>query len=249
LHCVMSSAPKLHDNLPRGVGKPPEPGSGLMLVVLRLLPLLLDYQIVFHSWFIPKALSYVGVHVTPLDPLRSMIVFAFLCISSLRVAYWAVTLMNTYMDYKTSFSVAAFNFVVGDLLTCIALFASGSKPMFSLPLDYIGIAFFLIGSFFETGYEIQRKAFKDDPTNKGKLFTGGLAALCMHPNYFGYTLWRTGLPLSAGNVYIGLAEFVMFSYDFLHRGIPVLQDYMKKNYKDQYEQYRRHTKIFIPFLY
>ena len=37
--------------------------------------------------------------------------------------------------------------------------------------------------------------FKRRPENKGKLFTGGLFAVSMHPNYFGDLLWVSGYAL------------------------------------------------------
>ena len=43
--------------------------------------------------------------------------------------------------------------------------------------DYLGLAVFLAGAATETVSELQRKAFKDDTANKGKVFTGGLFSL------------------------------------------------------------------------
>ena len=49
----------------------------------------------------------------------------------------------------------------------------------------MGILLFIIGSYINTYSEIQRKRFKDNPNNKGKLYTLGLFQYARHINYFG----------------------------------------------------------------
>ena len=46
--------------------------------------------------------------------------------------------------------------------------------------DYAGLALFLAGAAVETVSELQRKAFKEDPANRGKVFTGGLFSLARY---------------------------------------------------------------------
>ena len=52
-------------------------------------------------------------------------------------------------------------------------------------MEQAGVALFLVGSFLETGSELQRKAFKAEAANKGKLYYGGLFSLAQHINYTG----------------------------------------------------------------
>jgi len=97
--------------------------------------------------------------------------------------------------------------------------------------------------------ELQRKSFKDDPHNKGKLFTGGLFALAHHINYFGYLVWRTGLALASGSIFWGVFMGLFILYDFQSRGVPVLQEYMKSHYGEQFVKYQKSTAKFFPFLW
>lgn len=50
-------------------------------------------------------------------------------------------------------------------------------------LEVLGIGLFVAGSFINTYSEEQRRRFKLRPESEGKLFTGGLFAASMHPNY------------------------------------------------------------------
>lgn len=75
--------------------------------------------------------------------------------------------------------------------------------------------------FIETVSEIQRKSAR----KPGLPYTKGLWSLSRHPNYLGYTLWRTGYAIAAGGWIWGLASGALFSWDFVTRGIPVLEDY------------------------
>jgi len=239
----------MRDNLDRQVNKEPQAGSGVLFGALRLLAqAAFVYPVIFFGKWIPVLLSTIGMQVGLLDPLRVQVVFSFMVIAALRHSFWGVYLINTYFSYAAAVQVAAFNFVVGDIITLFCLWISGARPWGSA-LDWIAVVAFLVGSCLETGYELQRKAFKDDSRNKGKLFTTGLASLSMHPNYFGYTLWRVALPLTAGNAYVAVFLVAFFCHYFVTQAIPVLQDNMQKHYKDQYEQYKRKTKKFIPFIY
>lgn len=76
------------------------------------------------------------------------------------------------------------------------------------------VVLFTLGGLLETFSEIQRAIFKFNRDNsmflsclssalilvftEGKLYTGGLFRLCQHPNYLGYTMWRTGLAFLSG---------------------------------------------------
>ncbi|KAJ6595535.1 hypothetical protein DFH09DRAFT_1305341 [Mycena vulgaris] len=52
----------------------------------------------------------------------------------------------------------------------------------------------------ETIAEGSRKKFKKDLKNKGKIDDTGLWSFVRHPNYLGYTFWRTGITLATGSL-------------------------------------------------
>lgn len=105
-----------------------------------------------------------------------------------------------------------------------ALYSSTYSPV----VLFIGYALFVIGSLINTMSELLRKPFKDDPSNKGKLYTGGLFKYSIHINYFGDILWVLGFALLTMNVYailvpIGLTLLFTLSY------IPNADNYLRKN--------------------
>ena len=62
--------------------------------------------------------------------------------------------------------------------------------------QWAGVGLFIAGMLIETLAEESRKRFKADRSNKGKIDDTGLWSLVRHPNYAGYTLWRSGVMLA-----------------------------------------------------
>jgi steroid 5-alpha reductase family enzyme len=63
--------------------------------------------------------------------------------------------------------------------------------------QWAGVGLFIVGMLIETLAEESRKRFKAVPSNKGKIDDTGLWSVVRHPNYAGYTLWRSGVMLAA----------------------------------------------------
>ena len=118
---------------------------------------------------------------------------------------------------------------------------------FSL-LDVFGISLFIIGSYVNTYSEIQRKRFKDDPNNKGKLYTQGLFKYARHINYFGDICWVTGWAIISHNIWSGIIP-IMLTMGFIFSFIPILSSYLEKKYGDDYQDWAKNTKKLIPFIY
>ena len=96
--------------------------------------------------------------------------------------------------------------------------------------------------------ELLRKPFKDNPANKGKLYTGGLFKYAIHINYLGDCLWVLGLALISNNIYsllIPLGLFLVFVFGY----IPKSDDYLQNKYEDQFTAYKMKTKKLIPFIW
>ena len=121
-----------------------------------------------------------------------------------------------------------------------------SKPL--NVLDFLGVLLFIIGSYFNTYSEIQRKRFKNDPNNKGKLYTQGLFQYARHINYFGDVCWVTGWAIITHNLWSGIIP-IMLTLGFIFFFIPELSSYLKKNYGDDYQDWSQGTKKLIPFIY
>lgn len=114
--------------------------------------------------------------------------------------------------------------------------------------ELIGIGLFVIGSYLNTGSEIMRLHWKNDPKNKGKIYDQGLFKYSMHINYFGDVIWSTGMALISGNLWIFLIPLYM-SCGFIFAHIPRLDKHLKDRYGNQYDEYAKKSKKFIPFIY
>ncbi|WP_167630301.1 DUF1295 domain-containing protein [Listeria valentina] len=128
------------------------------------------------------------------------------------------------------------------------LFAIYHHSSFNMSMYLIGIALFLIGSFINTTSELLRKPFKDDPANKGKLYTGGLFKYAIHVNYFGDVLWAAGFALVTLNWWAMIIPvFLLLLFKFSY--IPNADKYLRGKYGKQFEAYQKNTKKLIPFIW
>jgi steroid 5-alpha reductase family enzyme len=106
---------------------------------------------------------------------------------------WLLFLSNDPMPVGPSLAVCAYNTFCNSLndylFLCIATSAalSSSSQYPQLPL-IIGGTMYAVGIVTELVAEMQRSAFKKNPQNKGKAYTGGLWQLARHVNYTGYSL-------------------------------------------------------------
>jgi steroid 5-alpha reductase family enzyme len=115
-------------------------------------------------------------------------------------------------------------------------------------MEFMGVGFFVIGSYLNTGSELQRARWKRDPRNKGRIYDQGLFRHSMHINYFGDVVWSTGMALISGSLWILLIPCYMCC-GFLVLHIPRLDKYLQERYGQQYDRYAERTPRFIPFLY
>ena len=116
-------------------------------------------------------------------------------------------------------------------------------------LDFIGLAVWLLGFYFETVADAQLARFTKDPANKGKLLQRGLWAYSRHPNYFGEISQWWGIWLVALSVPFGAFTIIgplTITYLILHvSGIPMLEKKMEKNH--EFAEYKKKTSRFIPW--
>eukprot|EP00811_Abedinium_folium_P003791 NODE_13488_length_1162_cov_28.178744.p1 GENE.NODE_13488_length_1162_cov_28.178744~~NODE_13488_length_1162_cov_28.178744.p1 ORF type:complete len:273 (-),score=38.34 NODE_13488_length_1162_cov_28.178744:225-1043(-) len=113
--------------------------------------------------------------------------------------------------------------------------------------DWIAVALFLFGSCYSLSYEVHRFQWKAKPENKGKLHTTGLAAYCIHPNYFGDLFTYTGWGLATGTYY-GLSPSVMMIWSFAVFIMPNSDAYLAQRYPEEFPAYAEKTATLIPFL-
>jgi protein-S-isoprenylcysteine O-methyltransferase Ste14 len=246
---------KLVDNVSRVKG--PSPLGTSIFIGLRSLDVFLQYGIVVHAAANPL-LDFLGIRAGPTSaplvafglPLKPILVMAMALGSSLKHSYWAACVSKEAMPVGMALMVPVFNSIFNSLNSILSLTAAVnyltptlftqqvSKHEIS-PAFILGVVVYLTGILGETISEVQRRNFKDEEKNVGKPFTGGLFSLARHINYGSYTAWRTGYALASGGWMWATFVGSFFTYDFLTRGCPVLDEYCTKRYGASWAAYKK----------
>lgn len=167
-----------------------------------------------------------------LDPFSS-IIWAMSVGSALKQIYWVLGLSYESLSPVPAVIISAFNTVHNSLNTLLFT-ARAANPTWHPYCLYTGALLFTSGILIETSAEIQRRNFKAQPENKGKAYSGGLFGVARNPNYAGYVLWRSGFALAGGGWIWGALLAAFFARDFTTRAIPILEEYCRGRYKDQW---------------
>lgn len=118
-------------------------------------------------------------------------------------------------------------------------------------LDFLGVAIWLVGFYFESVGDAQLARFIKDPANKDKLMQSGLWAYTRHPNYFGEVTQWWGIWLIALSVPNGVFAIIgPLTITFLIlkvSGIPMLEKKMAEH--PDFAEYKRKVSMFIPYLW
>ncbi|KAI9687877.1 MAG: hypothetical protein M1822_001958 [Bathelium mastoideum] len=262
------SSAKKRDNIQtRGVYQSSPLGTGLF-VGLRAADPFLQYSILSHNLG-ATLIQRVGSSALPpgpplvtgiplldrlsLSPYR-LVLLAMSVGSAVKQNYWVLGISNEAVLTSAAVGVSAFNTIVNSLnslfFITVATSASANGERFPQTPLLAGSVLYVVGILTETVSEIQRKRFKQRPENKGKVCDQGLWALARHINYGGYTLWRSGYAIAAGGWTWGAIVAGGFAYDFLVRGIPVLDEYCQERYAEQWTQFKQKVPYrFLPYIY
>lgn len=150
--------------------------------------------------------------------------------------------------FQVFFLQAVFLLVVSLPVQLTMLF-SRNTPVTSI--DLMGVLLWGIGFTFESIGDSQLTAFKRSPENKGKILQTGLWKYTRHPNYFGESVMWWAIALIAAQVphgYFGVigALTITVMVRFIS-GVPLLE----KKYagRNDWEEYKKKTPVFIPFLF
>jgi steroid 5-alpha reductase family enzyme len=120
------------------------------------------------------------------------------------------------------------------------------------PLEWAGVALWLVAAPLEALADIQLKRFKADPANHGRTMRYGLWRYSRHPNYF--FQWLTWvayalMALAAPWGWIGLSApaFILFLILFV-TGVKPAEERALESRGDDYRRYQRETSVFIPWF-
>lgn len=115
-------------------------------------------------------------------------------------------------------------------------------------IDIGGVSLFLAGSYINVLADYQRYAWKGKIANKGRLYTKGLFKYSMHINYFGDSVSYIGLAMITLEL-IPLFVAIGIIVNFLVLQIPMLDKHLSRKYGDEFQEYAKQTKKFVPLVY
>jgi protein-S-isoprenylcysteine O-methyltransferase Ste14 len=193
-------------------------------------------------------LEVIGVHWGArwglASPLRRWLLFAAALIYFLRVLVTTFVTLKRKMGWSEAVLIAGWVFLIDVLFAVLG----GVNLRATGLVTALGVVFYAVGSWLNTGSELQRKRWKERPENAGRLFTGGLFRYAMHINYFGDELLFTGYALITGRAWALLVPLLMLA-GFLFFNIPELDRHLRAHYGAEFEAYAGRTRSFVPFLY
>lgn len=120
------------------------------------------------------------------------------------------------------------------------------------PVEWAGLALWVVAAGLESVADGQLTRFKRDPANKGKTMRDGLWRYSRHPNYF--FQWLTWVAyalvaLAAPHGWIGfMAPLVILYLIVFVTGIPPAEEQSLKSRGEDYRRYQRETSPFVPWF-
>jgi steroid 5-alpha reductase family enzyme len=116
------------------------------------------------------------------------------------------------------------------------------------PLDYVGVALWVVGFVFEAGGDWQLSRFKKNPANAGQVMDRGLWRYTRHPNYFGeFCIWWGFwfMALAAGAWWSAVGPAVLTFLLLRVSGVRLLEKDIGKR-RPRYADYVLKTNAFFP---
>jgi steroid 5-alpha reductase family enzyme len=117
-------------------------------------------------------------------------------------------------------------------------------------LDYIALALWLTGMFFETVGDLQLSRFKASIRNQGKVLDSGLWRYSRHPNYFGeFCIWWAFFLFAAASGYWwSIVSPILMTILLLKvSGVSLLESTIAER-RPEYASYCRSTNAFFPWF-
>jgi len=249
---------QVKDHLSRVPGTPLQSLPGFTFWWLgRGLDAPFQYLMFSRGWAV-KVLSFVGLHGSNavlragpgaggLGPVPTLLTVLYAA-AAVRQVYW-ITFTNTYeWPFAQASNVVVYNLFADtfNTLSAVRALSASSSPVVTGSFvdalgwkQWIGTGLFVLGIFMETLSEESRKRFKANPANKGKIDDTGLWSVVRHPNYVGYTLWRSGITLSTGSIGATIANGIFQIAVFIFQSIPALSGHMSQRYGEQWTAYEK----------
>ena len=211
------------------------------------------------------SIGWTYVSQSELITTRHLVVLAFLHLWAVRLAFylaWRNWGKPEDKRYRAMRDARGPGFRWTSLFRVFWLQA-GAAWLVSLPLlfifhagvvirsvDFLAIALFLVGFFFEAIGDWQMDRFRANPNNIGQVCDGGLWRYTRHPNYFGeavlwWGLWFFAVARSAP-VWTVVSPVLLTFLLLRVSGARLLEQSLTKE-KPSYRDYIRRTSAFVPW--
>ena len=112
--------------------------------------------------------------------------------------------------------------------------------------DYCALTAYAVGTVFHFLGDYQKRAFKQNAANDGKLLSSGVWSLTRHPNYFGDFLVYTSFAVLVYEHPLAWASPVLNLLQYLFDAIPKNEQWAAEKYGRQWEAYVSSTPMFVP---
>jgi len=249
--------------------KGPSPLGSTLFIGLRAADVLLQYNLL-NRGLGASLISRLGGNTLPLTTAGgqwglhpySTIMSTLALGSAAKQILWQADISEQVMYPGLALAVCALNTTLNSINTLLSLWDKTSNVpaptstsfkdqiLSASPSFLIGLGLYAVGLTTELAAEYQRKWFKQDPKNKGKPYGGGLFGVARNVNYGAYVLWRTGYGFIAGGFPAGLAVGGFFFWDFVTRGVPVMNKYCEERYGEDWEEVKKQVPWkLIPGIY
>jgi len=166
-----------------------------------------------------------------------------------RYAEWRRTWGKTFV-WRSFLQIYMLQGFLALMIATPILLVNQSRGPALTGLDFMGLAVWCLGFFFEAVGDYQLIQYKKNGRNQGKIIMCGLWRYTRHPNYFGEATMWWGLFLIAVSVPGGwqaLISPVLLSFLLLKvSGIPMLE--AKYAGRPDWEAYKRRTSAFFPWF-
>lgn len=117
-------------------------------------------------------------------------------------------------------------------------------------LDYLALALWLTGMFFETVGDLQLARFKSSSSNQGKVLNTGLWRYSRHPNYFGeFCIWWAFFlfAVASGYWWSIISPLLMTILLLKVSGVSLLESTISER-RPEYAGYCKTTNAFFPWF-
>jgi len=148
---------------------------------------------------------------------------------------------------KSLYLVFLLQAVLAWLVSLPLLGAANSSTALGV-LDYLGVALWGVGFYFEAAGDWQLARFKRDPANHGKVMQQGLWRYTRHPNYFGdFCVWWGFclIALGAGAWWSVIGPAIMTLLLMKISGVALLESDIVER-RPEYQRYMERTNAFFP---